>query len=354
MLGYLSGRVRGLLDRSNPLTFAEESPKSHRPEPEPHVTVIVATHDRPTRLLRCLQSLLHNDYPHYDVVVVDNAPSTDETGLLVANHFGDDPRITYLQENLPGLGRAHNTGMAAARGSIVAFTDDDVIVDAHWISHLVAAFDDQSVGCVTGRIAPLSLDSPAKQWLESYAGFSKGNERRTFDLNGHRPADILFPYTAGRFGSGANMAFRANVLHDIGGFDPALGVGSAAYGGDDLAAFFKVVTQGHRLVYEPAALVQHDHIGNEAELGDVMFRYGAGLTAYLTKTVLDQPTRILGLLARAPAGLWYGVSGRSERNSRRAVDHPAALRRRELLGMLAGPFAYIRSRRLARVAADRR
>ena len=323
------------------------------PTPEPHVTVIIATRDRAEKLHRCLQSVLGLVYPRFDVVVVDNAPSSEETRRMLAEEYGDESRIRYALEDVPGLARAHNRGVAVAEGSILAFTDDDVVVDERWLSHLVTTFGDPAVGCVTGRIVPLALDTQAQRWLENYAGFSKGVERRTFDLNGHRPDDALFPYTAGKFGSGANMAFRADVLEEMGGFDPALGAGSGAYGGDDLAAFFGIVTLGYRLVYEPAALVQHEHVSDEAGLRRVMFGYGAGLTAYLTKTVIDRPSRILDLAGKVPRGLWYGLSSRSARNRRRAADHPRSLRSREVLGMLVGPWAYVRSRRQARVGATR-
>ncbi len=354
--GYLRGRVALALHRmrrrDHTAAGANLTVRSD-PDPEPHATVIIATRDRAEKLHRCLQSVLQLAYSPFDVVVVDNAPSSDETRRMVAKQYGAEPRIHYVREDVLGLARAHNRGIAAAEGSILAFTDDDVVVDERWLSHIVVAFGDPAVGCVTGRIVPMALETPAQRWLESYAGFSKGDERRTFDLNGHRPHGALFPYTAGQFGSGANMAFRADVLEGMGGFDPALGAGSGAYGGDDLAAFFEVVTRGHRLVYEPAALVHHEHPSDEAALRRVMFGYGAGLTAYLTKTVIDRPSRILGLIAKAPRGLWYGLSYQSERNRRRAADHPPSLRRREVLGMLAGPWAYVRSRRQARAAARR-
>src|SRR6185312_6444167 len=110
-----------------------------------------------------------------------------------------------------------------------------------------------------GRIVPYELVTRAHAWMEGYAGYDKGTSRRVFDLGEHRPEDPLFPFTAGSLGSGANMAFDTSVLRAMGGFDPALGAGTRARGGDDLAAFFEVLQRGHRLVYEPAALVRHRH-----------------------------------------------------------------------------------------------
>src|SRR5439155_4848099 len=130
----------------------------------------------------------------------------------------------------------------------------------------------------------------------------------------NRPASSLFPYAAGLFGSGANMAFSAEALARVGGFDPATGTGTRARGGDDLAAFFEVVSLGYTLVYEPAALVRHRH-RRDADLEKQLFDYGAGLTAYLTKVVLDRPARVFDLARKAPAGLAHGLRRRPDRNA---------------------------------------
>ncbi|NQV07407.1 hypothetical protein HQ535_12730 [bacterium] len=139
------------------------------------------------------------------------------------------------------------------------------------------------------------------------------------------------------------MAFRADALREIGMFDPALGAGSRAFGGDDLAAFLAVVSAGHRLVYEPAAIVHHEHRRDEDTLARQVFGYGAGLTAYLTGALIARPSRMFDLIKRMPGGIRYAVSSSSEKNIRQDADFPSRLRRRELLGMLAGPWAYLRS-----------
>src|SRR5207244_2454103 len=127
-----------------------------------------------------------------------------------------------------GLALARNRGLAEADGAIVAFTDDDALPDRAWLAQLAKAFEvAPDVACVTGLVLPAELESDAQVWVDAMWGFGKGFERRVFDR--HRPPGaLLYPYTAGVFGSGANMAFRTGALRDMGGFDPALGAGSPA------------------------------------------------------------------------------------------------------------------------------
>jgi O-antigen biosynthesis protein len=312
-------------------------------ERSPRATVVVASRDGEGTLAACLDSLLALDYPRVEIVVVDNASRGAGVATLVARHRGAR-NIVCVREAVPGLAVAHNRGLRAASGSIVAFTDDDVIVDRLWLAQLAKGFDAApDVACVTGPILPLELETPAQLWAEAYWGLAKGFERRVFDR--HPPdGERLYPYAAGVFGSGANMAFRTSVLRGLGGFDPALGTGSPARGGDDLASFFDVVSAGHRLVYEPTALVRHRHRPDYASLERQAYAYGSGLAAHVTRTMIEQPHRVLEVASRAPLGLAYVFGGNSPKNTRRPADFPRALTRAERRGMALGGLAYVRAR----------
>ena len=95
------------------------------------MSIVVSTRDHPEYLARCLRSLLTLHYPDYEVIVVDNAPSTTATAELIQSTYGHEARIHYVCENRPGLSLARNCGIKAARGEILAFTDDDVVVDTY-------------------------------------------------------------------------------------------------------------------------------------------------------------------------------------------------------------------------------
>ncbi|MEP2531964.1 glycosyltransferase [Shimia sp.] len=311
----------------------------------PHVTIVIATRDRPDSLARCLDALLLQTYEKMDVVVVDNAPSSDATEKLISEHYAPSGNVLYVRESIPGLARAHNRGVSCALGEIIAFTDDDVICDPEWVSAIAANFaaSDQ-IGCVTGLILPAELETRAQYWTERHGGFGKGLHRRVFDLEDHRPADPLFPYTAGAFGSGANMSFRRDTLERMGGFDDRLGAGTLARGGDDLAAFLAAIQTGAQIAYEPGAIVWHFHRRSEDGMRRQAFGYGVGLGAYLTKQFVENPASILFFARRVPAAMAHMFSRKSSKMERLPDDYPNRFVWSERLGILMGIPGYFRSR----------
>ncbi len=96
------------------------------------ISVIVCTRDRSESLARCLESLQRLTLAPQEIIVVDNAPRTDATRLLVEQMGG----VTYVLEPRPGLSVARNTGLRHAKSPLVAFTDDDVVVHSDWTLHL--------------------------------------------------------------------------------------------------------------------------------------------------------------------------------------------------------------------------
>ncbi|MGW2786964.1 glycosyltransferase [Streptomyces populi] len=316
--------------------------RRQEPRQEPVISVVVATRDRPKKLRHCLQSLLRSKYPEFEIIVVDNAPADDRTEVLVHAEFPG--RVRYVREPAAGLARAHNVGLARARGSVVAFTDDDTLVDPGWLSALAETFArDARIGCVTGLIVPAELETPAQGVLERQGGFAKGYASRTWSLS-DPPTDPLFPFTAGRFGSGANMAFRTDALRALGGFDTATGAGTPGKGGDDLLAFFEILAAGHTLVYQPGAIVWHCHRRTMDAVAAQVFGYGAGLGAYLTGALLRNPRRMPALLRRLPRGIRYAMTRSHDRGADPEADRSRHLALLEVRGMVYGPCGYLRGR----------
>ncbi|WP_033309038.1 glycosyltransferase [Streptomyces iakyrus] len=363
-VGTLLGRVP---EGADPRTVLAERARAEcgpavfgEPGEPPFTSVVVATRERAGQLARALDSLLAQDHPRFEIVVVDNAPVTSETRELIERKYAE--RVRYVCEPVPGLAAAHNAGLDAVGGEVVAFTDDDVVADPRWLTELSAPFAaDAGLGCCTGLILPARLTTPAQVLLESHGGFAKGFTPRTYDP-AHPPGDEpLFPFTAGRFGSGANMAFRTAVLRSVGGFDPATGAGTAARGGDDLYGFVRVLAQGHRLRYTPYALVWHHHRETWRDLETQAYGYGAGLTAYLTAVLVNRPALLPAFLARLPRGLAHAralTAVREAEGGGTPGDHdvrthpwPRRLSRLQRRGMLYGPAGYVKARRALRATA---
>ncbi len=318
-------------------------PPAPAPDAGPWVTVVVTTCRNPVPLGRCLASLLASDHDRFDVVVGENRPGADATRALLDERFPGDPRLSYVEEPRPGLSSARNAGLARARGEAVAFVDDDVVVDPGWLgsgARALLAADD--VACATGLILPLGLEAPSQVLLEQFAAFGKGFGRRVFRLEAERAVNPLFPYTSGHIGSGANLFARTRELRDVDGFDPALGTGTQARGGEELDLFIRLLQRGWAIVYEPRALVWHDHPVGRRRLRRQAYGYGVGLTAMLTKQLVAGPDRT-GLLRRVPGGVRYALDPASRKNAGKEHDFPRELQLLEWLGLLSGPLAYLRS-----------
>ena len=310
------------------------------PGSPPSVTVAVCTRDRPEDLARCLDALAALRYPALELLVVDNAPATrDAHGVVAAR-----PGVRYAVEPRPGLGWARNRALAEATGEILAFTDDDVVVEPGWVEALAAVFqEDAQVGAVTGLVLPLELETQAQRLFEEYRSFGRGRERiRAAMPPGSGPVAARYGLT-GSFGAGANMAFRRRVLDELGGFDPCLGAGTPSRGGEDLEMYFRVLKAGHALVYQPTAVVGHRHRRQMYALFGQIRDHGISFSSYVVRSAIAYPDERWAL-ARLWAW-WLAKLGYRVLNPRHA---PAGMMRRlalaELIGLLRGLGRYRRAR----------
>lgn len=319
----------------------------HALEPEsggdshPPISVVVCTRDRPDLLARCLRSLASLEYPTREVIVVDNAPTSDATRLEVAA-----AGVRYVCEPLPGLDRARNRGLGEARHDIVAFTDDDVEVDPRWLNGIARGFADPHVSAVTGMIAPAALETEEQLLFEfRYSGMGKGTEPRRWDPVILPPAKLL---AAHAIGVGANMAFRRQALERLGGFDTALDVGMPARGAGDLDVFHRLLAAGNVIQYEPAALVRHHHRRDGTALEAQHRDNGRAFGVYLLK-VLRRGTVPRAKTVRYALRVWWPwLIGRPARRLFAREELPGHLLRAELLGALQAPWAYFATYRLDR------
>ena len=318
----------------------------------PFVTVAVCTRDRPHDLEICLASVSRLEYARLDVLVVDNAPSDDVTEQLLRSTF---PAVRYAREPRRGLNWARNRAVLEARGDIIAFTDDDVVVDARWVRGLASAFaragDD--VLAVTGLVVPFELETDAQVWFERYGGFTAGFEPRTLRGDARWGVRGAWHYAqmAQQF-TGANMAFRRRAFDEVGLFDPALDVGTPTNGGGDLDMLYRILKEGFAVVYEPRAMVRHRHRRDYATLRHQIHGWGSGYSAFLTRSAIAWPEASWVLALLGARAVWQQVV-RSTRASLRPPGFPPGLAWRELSGTFVGPLRYWRARNAAAAALRR-
>lgn len=227
----------------------------------PRVTVIICTYNRADLLRQTLAGVAQQDYPAdaLEVLVIDNN-SRDATPSVVAEFAGAPHVPRHVLETAQGLDHARNRGLAEARGDILLFADDDILVEPDWVHQMAAPFIADSagrIGCVGGEVVPVFPDGlPA--WIREW----------------HAP--LAFRPDAGPVPPrdspmGANFAFPRRVFDKIGPFAAGLDrKGASLFGGGDGEIVRRVRAAGYEVWFAPAAKVLH-----QMPASRTTFRYAA-------------------------------------------------------------------------------
>jgi glycosyltransferase involved in cell wall biosynthesis len=328
--GALVGVAGRIVERRQVRRLVEAALDHPRPETgraERSVSVVVCTRDRADQLLSCLRSLQALRRPGLEVLVVDNGSRSPATRELCAS-LG----VRCVVEPLAGQTRARNFGIAETTGELVAFTDDDVVVDAAWLDGLDDVFDDPSVMVATGYIGPLELEHSSQVHFEAHGGFERHGDRFVLD-----PAQVSPMAGAAVAGAGANMVIRRAVFASIGNFDVDFGPGTPTRTSDDKLFFYRVLEAGHRIEYDPRRQVWHQHRREPQALRRIMRDYGTGEFAWTGHVLRSR--RDLGALR---VWRWWGLHyvqdlRRLAHGSQTAV--PPWVTREEIAGVLKAPAA---------------
>jgi GT2 family glycosyltransferase len=301
----------------------------------PTATIAICTRNRTDDLRRCLDALMQLPDNGQEILVVDNAPSNEDTLELVKQY----PRVRYVREPRPGLNIARNRALKEASHEVVAFTDDDAVPDKYWLQALLKNYTRERVVCVTGITMPLELETEGQEAFERYNPFNKGFSRKLYD-------SLHDPLSTGNVGAGANMSFRRSVIDLVGEFDEALDAGTITQSGGDHEYFTRILRAGYYIIYEPEALNWHRHRRTMEETRKAIYGYGVGVYAYWTKLFwYDKEFSVI----RFPWGwFWYDQLRKLVRAIQKKPGHqPLSLVMAELKGCLNGPGAYFKARRIA-------
>ena len=219
------------------------------------ISVVIATYNRASLLEATLDQLIRQAYePGDEVIVVDNG-STDATPQVVARAAQEFPvHLRSMHEARNGKGSALNTGIGAAHGSIVALTDDDVLVADDWIPTIREIFTDPSIALVGGRVDP-NWERPAPTWLRIERDGHYTRMASPLALQNYGPsAQPLGERTA----IGANMVVRRTVCEHVGGISTQLAPQSGTLiRAEDHEFCVRVRAAGYRCEYHPQLKVKH-------------------------------------------------------------------------------------------------
>ena len=202
----------------------------------PSVSVVVCCYNGGGTLPNCLESLERLRYPDYEIIVVDDG-SVDGSAAIAAQF--KSVRLIRHEVNL-GLSVARNTGIEAARGEIVAFTDADCRVDEDWLYYVVGALLGGQGGQFVGMGGP-NLLPPDDSWVAAAVMVSPGG-----------PAHVMETDVVAEHIPGCNMVFYKWALDEIGGFDPVF-----RQAGDDVDLCWRLQGRGYKIGFSPAGFVWH-------------------------------------------------------------------------------------------------
>lgn len=225
------------------------------------LSVLICTYNRAPLLAETLAALADAERPRgcdVEIVVVDNN-SDDETAEVVRRAEARGPwTVRYAFERAQGKSFALNTGLRAARGGIIALTDDDVIPARDWLVRLAAEFRDEDVVFVFGKVLPRwgiapppeLLTSPARDIWGPLALVDYGEERIRYDAQSFQKR---------RLPIGANLAVRRAAIERVDGWRTDLGkVNNSLIAGEDRELCIRLFKAGlYSGVYAPSVIVRH-------------------------------------------------------------------------------------------------
>jgi glycosyltransferase involved in cell wall biosynthesis len=232
------------------------------------VSVVVPTRNRGSLITETLERLLSVDDSASEILVVDQSTDTITADIVHGLHLAD-ARVRLVPTRTVGSSNARNIGYSTASGDVVAFIDDDCMVEKGWLDAVMAEFQDSTVAAVFGRLTPYEQEE--RNGTE--VGLKASPERTVY-------TSPLPPWWVGH---GGNMAFRKADLVQLGGFDPLLSAGGHLHAGEDTDLAHRLLVRGRKIVYAPDAVAYHKHWKDWSAQKKMERSYGIGAGAQFAK-----------------------------------------------------------------------
>jgi len=283
------------------------------------VSVVICTRNRPDLIGNAVASVLANDYPTFDVLVVDQS-TDDRTGEIVRGLGGDHANLRYLHTARAGLSRAYNIGIRETSGELLAFTDDDCIAPTGWLTSVANAFAAEA----DGELLYGQVQVPAVL-------ADRADDVPTLDIQNPWKLNRQRPFLL--YGMGANFAARRSLFRRIGLFDEVLGGGGPLKSSQDFDLQYRAYVGGATVLFRPEVTIDHYGIRSPEQWTGTNRAYGTGDGAFWAKHIRCGDAYALSLL-----GQHLG------RTAVREVLHRVGLRRRanSRVDYLRGVWAGIR------------
>lgn len=231
-------------------------------------TVLICTRDRPALLGDTLRSVLAGTSVPQELLIVDQSTTPNADIGAMGRMRGCNVR--YLHSATEGLSRARNIGLRAAACDVVVLLDDDMLVDAGWLSLLLAGLDGRSDVAATGRV----LAAPPEGGGRTVPAAALVLREDPAVFRGPQPLDVV---------PGANVALPRGPVLELGGFDERLGAGTRFASADDNDMGHRLLLAGCEVRHVPAAVVLHRAWRGSGELVRLRWRYGRGKGAFYAK-----------------------------------------------------------------------
>jgi glycosyltransferase involved in cell wall biosynthesis len=220
-------------------------------ETRPRASVVIPAYNAARTLPACLAAFAHQTHPctDFETIVADDG-STDDTALVAA-HAGASRVL-----RLPHLGpaAARNSGIAAAQGEVILFTDADCRPAPDWLGQMLRLLDEPGVSGVKG--------SYKSDQREVVARLAQCEFEERYDRQERLPSiDFVDSYAA---------AFRAQVLQEAGGFNPVFPQAN----NEDVDLSYRLAERGFRLVFNRQAVVYHHHVATWRRYASLKTRRG--------------------------------------------------------------------------------
>jgi glycosyltransferase involved in cell wall biosynthesis len=281
------------------------------------LSIIICSYNRASYIGEALSALYNQTaaLDQFEVFIVDNN-SKDDTPLVYQKWRNENPlgNFTYTTEKQQGASYARNTGAKLSNGKWLCFIDDDAIAQKDYVENVLKhSFDQPFIVGFGGRIIPRYIPTEP-DWMSYYVSSMVGN----FDY-----APVHCAFKSGKYPLESNMIVSKEVFEKVGGFNVNLPgvVGTLRIGGEGKELFYKIISLGHTIYYDPNIIVEHVvevkkltpeylyRVASGMGRGERTRTKALGLPAYTAKII----EYLFKLAAAVLIGLSYAFKGSSSK-----------------------------------------